>query len=687
MVGQQHRVIAQGQEWVLEEFAGLRGDILALLDRGEQIGGVLGANAGQIAPLFAAARRNVDLSRLNLTVIGAEGVGKSTLINAIAGAELTPRERDHPGTVAPTYAEASETAQPEFSVVLRADSGAETVHHCADIEEFRRYLLQYENRENVRGVVRGIVRYNHPVLRRGLRLVDMPGVHASSPLVNQEAKRFLAEETHAVVAVTYGRTGFGALHEVFDDLAVQRDLVQAVVINQELGYFATSNLALLPDIDLRTKLSETRRAAAEELDIPEERIFILNLASFYGSRVNGEPPLDSPAHEEEIARFQRHLWGYMRENGVAEVIDRAADDATTALHALYSRLDVAGRAFTALTVGDKGAAKRIASEFKSARGDALSAWRKVSNTDVAAAVAAQHWPALKTAADHARDTIATAIDAVIGELTGSTGRVSGRQASAWKQRLQTDVWHERDALDEAYGNTLRAVLAYYTAHADGAMARVYEQVPLLAESAPADRMVVGGAGFRLAQLGRIEPGVVEQIAKWGTAGGAATLGGNLAGGGGTAVLVTMLGMNPLAALAIGGAAGASATLMLWRLARDEHRDALEGGLTRYRGTALGALDTSPGGPLRQEWLAAVETVAARVGDSLDGQLAEVAALLTSPEGASAGALRTRHLALQESMTQIDALRAELDSVRARAEVLNMTGMQSRIKPATDQTDG
>jgi hypothetical protein len=407
------------------------------------------------------------------------------------------------------------------------------------------------------------------------------------------------------------------------------------------------------------------------LGIAEDRIFILNLASFYGTRVNGEPPLGSPAHEEEVARFQRHLWGYMRDNGVAEVIDRAADDATTALHALYSRLDVAGRTFTALTTGDKGTAKRIASEFKAARGDALAAWRKVSVAEVAAAVAAQHWPALKAAADHARDTIATAIDAVMGELAGSTGRIGGRQAAIWKQRLQSDVWRERDALDEAYGNALRAVLAYYTAHADAAIARVYEQVPLLAESAPADRMMIGGAGFRLAQLGRIEPGMVEQIAKWGTAGGAATLSGNLAGGSGTAILVTMLGMNPLAALAIGSAAGASAALMLWRLARDEHRDALESGLTRYRGAALAALDTSPGGPLRQEWLTAVETVAARVGDTFDTQLAEVAALLTSPDGTSADALRARQVDVQDAMTRIDTLRAELDSVRARAEALDM----------------
>jgi hypothetical protein len=674
-------VTAPGQERVLAEFADLRGGVLDILDRGEQIGAVLGTNAGQASPLFTAARRSVDVSRLNLTVIGAEGVGKSTLINAIAGADLAPRERDHPGTVAPTYAESGDSSRPEFSVVLRADSGVKTVQRCADLEEFRRYLLQYENRDNVRGVVRGIVRYNHPVLRRGLRLVDMPGVHASSPLVNQEARRFLAEETHAVVAVTYGRTGFGALHEVFDDLAVERELVQAVVINQELGYFATSGLQLLPDADLRAKLAETRRAASEELGVPEEQIFIINLASFYGTRVDGAPPLDSPAHEEEVACFQRHLWGYMRENGVAEVIDRAADDATTALHALYSRIDLAHRALTALTTGDKGAAKRIASQFKAARGDALAAWRRVSGADVAASVAAQHWPALKSAADRARDTIASAIDAILGDLSTSTGRISGRQASIWKQRLQGDVWRERDALDDAYGSALRAVLAYYTAHADAALARVYEQVPLLAESAPADRLMVGGAGFRLAQLGRVEPGMVEQIAKWGTAGGAATLGGNLAGGGGTALLVTLLGMNPLAALAVGGAAGASAALMFWRLARDEHRDALQSGLTRYRGSALTALDTSPGGPLRQEWQTAVETIAARVGDSFETQLAEVAALLTAPDGGAAGSLLARRQALEDAMARIDALRAELDGLRARAEALEVQGGPARTGEA------
>ncbi|MGH2583634.1 MAG: dynamin family protein, partial [Dehalococcoidia bacterium] len=570
-----------GQDRVLDEFDSLRHAVLDVLDRGEALAATLGPGAAQMTPLFAAAQRSVDLSQLNLTVIGAEGVGKSTLVSAIAGADLAPRERDHPGTVAPTYAESGESRQPEFFVVLRREDGEEVAQRCADIDEFRRYLLQYENRDNVRGVLRGIVRYDHPVLRRGLRLVDMPGVHASSPLVNQEARRFLAEETHAVVAVTYGRTGFGALHEVFNELEVGRDQVQAVVINQELGYFATSELEMLPDVTLREKMAETRQAAAEELGVPAERIFLINLASWYETRVHRKPPLEAPAHEEEIARFQRQLWSYMRENGVADVTDRAADDATTALHAVYARLDVAGRALSALTSGDRGTAKRLAGELKTARERALGAWRRVGGSDVATAVAQQQWPALKVAADHARDTIAGAIDGVLNDLATTEGRISGRQAGAWKQRLQDDVWAERNSLDAAYGEALHAVLAYYTAHADAALAGVYEQVPVLADAAPADRLMVGGAGFRLQQMGKLEPSMLEQVAKWGAASGAGTLGGQLAGGGGTAVLVATLGLDPFAALAIGATAGASAALVLWRFIRDEHRDALESGLARY----------------------------------------------------------------------------------------------------------
>ena len=668
---------ASGAERVLEEFAALRADILDLLHRGEQAGAVLGPNAAQVAPLFAAARRGVDLCRLNLTVIGAEGVGKSTLINAIAGADLTPRERDHPGTVAPTYAEAGEPGPPVFLVALRGDdagtpalSATERVHRCADLDEFRRYLLQYENRDNMRGVLRGVVRYDHPVLRRGLRLVDMPGVHASSPLVNQEARRFLAEETHAVVAVTYGRTGYGALHEVFNDLEVERDLVQAVVINQELGYFATQGLQMLPDAELRTKLEETRRAAAQELRIPAERIFIINLASWYGSRVHGAPPLDAPAHDEEVARFQRHLWSYIRENGVAEVIDRAADDATTALHGLYARLDLSQRTLAALVDGDRNSGRQMLAQFKRARAQALDTWQRVSGADVAAGVAAQHWPTLKAAADHARDQITGAIDATLAELTARTGNISGRQAAAWKQRLQTDVLHERDALDAAYGDALRAVLDYYSAHADAALAGVYEQVPVLVESAPTDRLMVGGAGLLLAQLGQMEPGAVERLAKWGAAGGAGALAGKLAGGGGTALLVTALGMNPITALVVGGAAGTSAALLVWRFVRDEHREALQSGLSRYRAGALAALDTSPGGGLRREWESAVQTVAARVGEHLEQQLAAVAALLSAPAGEGASALRRRRQAVDDALTQVDTLRGELDAVRTRAEALD-----------------
>src|SRR5581483_2477201 len=125
---------------------------------------------------------------------------------------------------------------------------------------------------------------------------------------------------------------------------------------------------------------------------------------------------------------------------------------------------------------------------------------------------AQHWSLLKAAADHARDQILLAVDEALAAAGSAGGHVSGRQSAAWKERVQTVVLQERETLDRAYGDALQAVLDYYSAHADAALGTVYEQVPVLAESAPPDRLMVGGGGFLLAQLGRLEAGTLEQLA-------------------------------------------------------------------------------------------------------------------------------------------------------------------------------
>ena len=89
----------------------------------------------------------MDASRLNLVVIGAEGHGKSTLIHAILGDELSPREKNEPGTVAPVYIEGANVAQSEFLVEVLGPDGPVAVR-CRDREEFFSYIRQAANPEN-----------------------------------------------------------------------------------------------------------------------------------------------------------------------------------------------------------------------------------------------------------------------------------------------------------------------------------------------------------------------------------------------------------------------------------------------------------------------------------------------------------------------------------------------------------
>jgi Predicted GTPases len=137
------------QSEVLDQFNHLHGQILNVLDEGRKLGEPLGPLQTGLDPVFETARIAVSLSRLNLVVIGAEGHGKSTLINSIIGEDLMPREAQHPGTVAPVYLEWSSSAQPIFSVMLE---GKDETMICKDVKEFAHYLLQKTNPKNKKKV-------------------------------------------------------------------------------------------------------------------------------------------------------------------------------------------------------------------------------------------------------------------------------------------------------------------------------------------------------------------------------------------------------------------------------------------------------------------------------------------------------------------------------------------------------
>ena len=180
---------------VLDRFNELREEVIETLSAAHKLAQTVGPLAEQVEPHIAAAHRQVRESRLNLVIVGSEGVGKSTLINAIAGTELSPQEQMYPGTVAPVFLDWSSDTEHVFTVLQRGES--EPVR-CRDADEFRSYLLQKDNQDNHKQVVWGRVTVDHPILAKGLRLVDMPGVEGLSPVIAIEAQRFIQSFAHAV---------------------------------------------------------------------------------------------------------------------------------------------------------------------------------------------------------------------------------------------------------------------------------------------------------------------------------------------------------------------------------------------------------------------------------------------------------------------------------------------------------
>jgi Dynamin family len=169
----------------------------------------------------------------HLVMAGGEGVGKSTLINAMLGTDVAPTSKYHAGTVAPIYFLHATWHSPQYRVVHQTSEG-ELLTTKVDQVEFKQWLLQKNNPDNMRGVVRGEVMLDHPLLRDGLRLVDMPGTGGRSSAIADETYAYLSGTALTAVLVNLGSRPMDELVKVCNELQKnQRDVsVAALVVNE-----------------------------------------------------------------------------------------------------------------------------------------------------------------------------------------------------------------------------------------------------------------------------------------------------------------------------------------------------------------------------------------------------------------------------------------------------------------------
>jgi hypothetical protein len=645
---------------VLEQFNRLRGQILEVLDKGRELGTSLGPLQARIAPVFETARQAVDLSRLNLVVIGAEGHGKSTLINSIMGEDLTPREQQHPGTVAPVFLEWSPSRQPVFSVTIE---GRTAPVLCRDAGEFGRYLLQKSNPGNEEKVLQGTISYDHPVLAKGLRLVDMPGIEGVSPTIAVEAQRFIKRHAHAVLAVVRDR-GYGALARTLSDISGDELRVQAVVSNWSLDVWLGK-----PDEALREFVHDQKQAVVTYLRqegaderLTADHVFVLHLPSFSEVQSGGTPVVQSAVHGQESDAFVTTVWDYVRSHGLDEVILDGAEKAERALLEVEGLLDIRRSVLQALIEGGEGAGAELAYQFERAADRAADAWQEVYNDEILDATAEQHWAPVKADLDAFRDRMLEAIHDLHTKVNAREGRIRRAEATAIRAELQRHMAAELAQLEEGQGRLLQRVAEYYCGHANAVLERLFEDMPVIRETV--GMVPLTTQGLLDFELSTMEPGLQDMLLKAGAVSTATFISGSLAGGDGAfAWLVAATALGPVSAAVVGGIGGGLLVWGLVNLLRDEHRPAVLKGLEQCK-AEVQSLDTSRSGKIRGAWGEAVAAVARGVDAFLAARISNIGQMITDPRG-SRDQLHEQRQEIETAFEATRDLMARLTAIGAR----------------------
>lgn len=137
------------------------------------------------------ARLSVALSRVQrpttvVCVVGEFKQGKSSLVNALLGGEACPVDDDL-ATSAITVVTGGD--KPKVTVHRRQDGKA--VAEEIDHRSLRDYVTERGNPDNQRGLERVEIQLKHPLLAKGLTLVDSPGMGGLGPASSAATLAFL----------------------------------------------------------------------------------------------------------------------------------------------------------------------------------------------------------------------------------------------------------------------------------------------------------------------------------------------------------------------------------------------------------------------------------------------------------------------------------------------------------------
>jgi hypothetical protein len=625
-------------EQTLELFHKSRIEILNVIDRARQLDDKLGGYRDDIVNKMDEAYDAVDSSRLNIVIIGGEGQGKSTFINALTGhRHLSPESELDPGTVAPTFIERGEAITPTYSVELSANKGI-TEKPCKDRAEFESYILQVHNNGNIKRVERGRIRVKNPMLEHGVCFVDIPGLEGLDKKLAAWVMQYIRNQAHAVIAVIAGRS-YGATTRLIESQGL--DFTTDGARHKLHAIIANWNTTALKN---RTDFDDIRQKGLEHTGTGNiknpPRVFVLHLPSVIEMKEGKSPEVDTPAHRSEVKEFEKWFDDFLKRYACFSLIGNGYQHASAALDGARRSFHKRRNVLTMLLKGDESGCAGLQRSFEEAKQQAAAEWGKVINVENVKYFVEKYWPTIERASHVYRDHMLKCLKLLSNDLESRTERIDDDEVKQFENELAGLLRDARKPLDASYGSALLGTRQYFYDEARKRVRQVYQQVPVLNPTLNEDDDQLleedNVTGYAMAE---IKVSATEKVLKWLSVGGAATGGAMGAGGAGiyhlgsSALLYNVLaplGVTPVGAAIAGGAALGIGTLWLINKLRDGNRAAVKQELDNAK-RSVGRLDTSEGGGVYEAWERMVNQIAVRVDEELQFALRNLQDIIEIPE--------------------------------------------------------
>lgn len=270
-------------------------------------------------------------ARFHLAVLGQFKRGKSTLLNALLGAEVLPTSVV-PLTAIPTFILWGETLKAR---ILYADTSREEEFAYSSVEDLASFLSQYVTEEsnpcNVKGVSHVEVYYPSQLLKEGVVLIDTPGIGSTYQHNTEMTLNFLSQCDAALFLIS-------ADPPITE---VELEFLRSVRSKVARLFFIINKIDYLNDEEQEKLLSFIRGVLRDGAGIQDDiAIFCISARQGLEAHKTGDEQL---WRSSGVAEVQEHLIAFLARDKAAALREAIASKAQNLINEAMMTIELTVR--------------------------------------------------------------------------------------------------------------------------------------------------------------------------------------------------------------------------------------------------------------------------------------------------------------------------------------------------------